>query len=1470
MEWDIKQRIDLSSGHPELVAWHKVLMLPGDGFAHTWEITVYKSGVFADLTGFTVEGCFVRSDDVTIYVSGTITGSVLRVTLNTACYNKDGTLRGLMRITNGTSSITIAETYFAVRRPLGSATLVPENIVPSLQAILDDMDVVTSAVETATGASASATAAADAAALSALAADASDDNAILSKQAAAASATAANTSAAAAALSATNSANSATGSAASAATSLTSKNAADAAKVAAQTAETNAETAETNAEAAQILTEAAKVAAQAAKTSAETAETNAETAQTAAAASASAASTSATNSAGSASAATASKITAQTAETNASGSATGAAGSATAANTSKVAAQTAASEAVTSKNAAAASMNTAETHKVAAALSATNAAANAASSLTNTNLATTKASESAASAAAAALSESGVDSDRIDAEAAAAAALASKTAALGSQTSSELANTAAQQAKTDAIAAKTAASGHMDAAAVSAAAALASKNAAATSASGAATSAGTATTKAQEAVASSTATAISASNANTSAVNAEASASSALASKQATAADKIAMEAARIAAQISESNALTSQTLSQTAASNAAASEENASLSAAAAAHSELILQGFVVEISNHEHSFTQIPDLPTSFPASDVSDWAKEGSKPVYTPAEVGAAPEIHTHAYAATSHTHTKANITDFAHTHLKADITDFTHTHLKANITDFPVSMPASDVSAWAKAATKPTYTNTEVGAAATSHGSHVPTTATANNAIFLRNDNSWQTVTPANIGAAAASHTHAYAASVHVHVKADITDFAHTHAKADITDFPASLPASDVSAWAKAASKPTYTNTEVGAAATVHTHVKANITDFPTSLPASDVSAWAKAATKPTYTAAEVGAASTSHGNHVPTVGTANNAIFLRNDNSWQTITPANIGAAATSHTHLKANITDFAHTHAKVDITDFPTSLPASDVSAWAKAAAKPTYTNTEVGAAATVHTHVQANITDFPSSMPASDVSAWAKAVNKPVYTAAEVGAAASSHPHGNLTNDGKIGTVAGMHLITSTGGLVEAKDMANVGWNLVRNSDFSQGFAEWLPYNYPTLAVTNTSILDGTKHVVEMTVLANNGNGFAGVYQLIPYSADANINYVLSYWMRLSDAAITLHAGRSFGIIQQYAVNGITSVASDVVIPFSAFTLSNGVWARGAIPVNIVATCKVIKIVMFIRNDLATLNSCRISNVQLEQGSIPTAWAFPSQDVIRNTNLLHNWDFRNPVNQRGITGVYSTTNTYFLDRWTADWGSVTVNAGSLYMPSGSYLGQRIEGLLLKGKVVTFSVLKLDGTIAKVTVAVPTTNNSWSNNTFPGVGGVNLYCDSAGFFRFQMTSNAIISILAIKLELGAVSTLAYDAPAEYGTEMLKCRRYFRNDLQSLYIPIYTSTVACIFQVNLNPPMRVIPTITIPDLTSLIYMRAIGTYTPTSAIVANASVSRYMHDFAGSFGGGTLPTINQDSPAINRISASADL
>ena len=57
----------------------------------------------------------------------------------------------------------------------------------------------------------------------------------------------------------------------------------------------------------------------------------------------------------------------------------------------------------------------------------------------------------------------------------------------------------------------------------------------------------------------------------------------------------------------------------------------------------------------------------------------------------------------------------------------------------------------------------------------------------------------------------------------------------------------------------------------------------------------------AAANHTHTPASIGAAAASHGNHVPAVQTASNSKFLRNDNTWQTVTPANIGAAKSSWT-----------------------------------------------------------------------------------------------------------------------------------------------------------------------------------------------------------------------------------------------------------------------------------------------------------------------------------------------------------------------------------------------------------------------------------------------------------------------------------------------------------------------------------------------------------------------------------------
>ena len=122
-------------------------------------------------------------------------------------------------------------------------------------------------------------------------------------------------------------------------------------------------------------------------------------------------------------------------------------------------------------------------------------------------------------------------------------------------------------------------------------------------------------------------------------------------------------------------------------------------------------------------------------------------------------------------------------------------------------------------------------------------------------------------------------------------------------------PTTLPASDVYAWAKAATKPSYAYSEITSTPTI-----------PTTLPASDVYAWAKAATKPSYAYSEITSTPT-----IPTVY------------DW--------AKAATKPSYAYSEITGTKPSYAYSEITSTPTIPTVYD---WAKAATKPSYAYSEI------------------------------------------------------------------------------------------------------------------------------------------------------------------------------------------------------------------------------------------------------------------------------------------------------------------------------------------------------------------------------------------------------------------------------------------------------------------------------------------------------------------------------------------
>lgn len=227
------------------------------------------------------------------------------------------------------------------------------------------------------------------------------------------------------------------------------------------------------------------------------------------------------------------------------------------------------------------------------------------------------------------------------------------------------------------------------------------------------------------------------------------------------------------------------------------------------------------------------------------------------------------------------------------------------------------------------------------------------------------------------------------------------------------------------------------------------------------------------------------------------------------------------------------------------------------------------------------------------------------------------------------------------------------------------------------------------------------------------------------------------------------------------------------------------------------------------------------------------------NPNLLDNPFFQ--VNQRSwATG---SSNAYTVDRWRQYNCTTTVNAdGSLTIAStggGTFYENCPYDALLVGKTVTLSVLYTDGTVDSGQIVVPASGNQstsrFSNNTQLGITTTGT---STMGFAFSVPANGSINVRAFKWELGTVSTLANDTPPDYGTELLKCMRYFlRLNYTSVTEPIgygyaYSASQARIF-IPTPVPMRANPTIS-ATATANLRINSNGTYLTPSGFTATGT------------------------------------
>lgn len=163
----------------------------------------------------------------------------------------------------------------------------------------------------------------------------------------------------------------------------------------------------------------------------------------------------------------------------------------------------------------------------------------------------------------------------------------------------------------------------------------------------------------------------------------------------------------------------------------------------------------------------------------------------------------------------------------------------------------------------------------------------------------------------------------------------------------------------------------------------------------------------------------------------------------------------------------------------------------------------------------------------------------------------------------------------------------------------------------------------------------------------------------------------------------------------------------------------------------------------------------------------------VSNPNLLDNWYFANPINQRGLSYV---ENSYALDRWKGTYG-VDTN-GTMGFNASGFAIQGLEDSVkkvLNGMTLTASILYVGGSLYTGTAVYTKTGAS---HNFIDNGSIQFNNQADGnILLYAQSANQII---AAKLELGPTQTLAHQDAAgnwvlnevpDYGEQLSRCQRY---------------------------------------------------------------------------------------------------
>lgn len=366
---------------------------------------------------------------------------------------------------------------------------------------------------------------------------------------------------------------------------------------------------------------------------------------------------------------------------------------------------------------------------------------------------------------------------------------------------------------------------------------------------------------------------------------------------------------------------------------------------------------------TGHKHVKADITDFPTSMPASDVYTWAKAASKPSYTIGEVSG-----NLAASRISGTISAANLPSYVDDVLEyASLSKFPTTGESGKIY---TALDTNKIYRWSGSAYVVISETVALGTTHSSAGYGDESRAAYNHST--KTSGNPHHVTKTDVGLGNVDNTADSAKSVKYAASAGSVAWSNVSGK------PSSMPASDVYSWAKQPSKPSYTASEVGAAPASHSHsylplsggtmsgrilrgaggswisARNNVVAFGTT--ANSLSYNPVVGQKTSKGAWTVGnltgderlVFSYDTDTNFDAGNNSSNQTYLPIGNSSQEIiTSTTIGSQSVNHANTAGSV-------AWNNVSGRPSSMPASDVYAWAKASSKPSYSWSEISGRPTI------------------------------------------------------------------------------------------------------------------------------------------------------------------------------------------------------------------------------------------------------------------------------------------------------------------------------------------------------------------------------------------------------------------------------------------------------------------------------------------------------------------------------------